>query len=124
MVNQSSIPDDLKQRPQWVVRRKKVPYNPQTGYKASVIDPGTWASFDKACAAMSSGGYDGLGFVFTADDPFVGIDFDHCLENGKLDPWVENQVAALSSYTEISPSGTGIHVICKGSLPGDSVTPD
>lgn len=118
MVNQSSIPDDLKQLPQWVVHRKKIPHNPKTGKRASVIDPSTWASFDKACAAASSGGYDGLGFVFTANDPFVGIDFDHCLENGKLDPWVENQVSALNSYTEISPSGTGIHVICKGSLPG------
>lgn len=124
MVNQSSIPDDLKQLPQWVVHRKKIPHNPKTGKRASVMDPSTWGSFDKACAAMSSGGYDGLGFVFTTNDPFVGIDFDHCIENGKLNQWVENQVSALNGYTEISPSGTGIHVICRGSLPGESVKTD
>ncbi|MBV08677.1 hypothetical protein [Rubinisphaera sp.] len=64
----------------------------------------------------------GIGFVFTDDDPFVGVDLDHCLEpeTGNLLPWVSEIVDLLDSYTEISPSGTGVKIILEssGMLPG------
>lgn len=120
-LNYNSIPEDLKRLPQWVVHRDKVPHNPRTGYRASVTNPATWCTFEDACAAANTGGFSGIGFVFTGNDPFVGVDFDHCITDGQLNPWVEQQLRRLESYTELSPSGTGLHVICRGKLPGKAV---
>ena len=61
----------------------------------------------------------GIGFVFTADDPFVGVDLDHCRdpETGEVEPWAQEIVDELDSYTEVSPSKTGLHSIVNGKLP-------
>lgn len=120
-LNYPGIPEELRCLRQWVVHRDKIPHNPATGYRASVKDPTTWGTFDAACAAVQSGGFSGIGFVFTESDPFVGIDFDHCITENQLDPWVSDQVRRLNSYTEISPSGTGLHVICIGRLQSGAV---
>jgi hypothetical protein len=62
--------------------------------------------------------YSGIGYVFTEDDPYTGIDLDKCCDsNGNIDQWAQDIIDALNSYTEISPSGTGIHIIVKGTLP-------
>ncbi|RKL62327.1 hypothetical protein DXT63_11900 [Thermoanaerobacteraceae bacterium SP2] len=121
--NFDNIPDELKQLPQWVVWRygfrqdgkpTKVPYNPKTGAAASVNDPATWATFEEALAAFEAGGFDGVGFVFTSADPFVGIDLDNCLdEDGSIQPWAQDLVTRFNSYTEITPSGHGLHIIMK-----------
>jgi putative DNA primase/helicase len=62
----------------------------------------------------------GVGFVFTEDDPYAGIDIDKCRdsETGEIDPWAWKIVDALDSYTEVSPSGTGLHIFVKATLPG------
>ena len=62
----------------------------------------------------------GVGFVFTEDDPYAGIDIDKCRnsETGEIDQWARKIVDALDSYTEISPSGTGLHIFVKATLPG------
>lgn len=92
----------------------KVPYDPRTGFRASVTDGSTWATFDEACAA--SGQYDGIGFVFTADDPFFGIDLD-----ASDDPAICARQTAIcehfDTYSERSPSGTGLHIIGRGTVP-------
>ena len=63
--------------------------------------------------------YDGIGFVFTVEDPFCGVDLDGCLdpETGEVEPWALKIVEQLDSYTEISPSGTGLHVLVRAELP-------
>src|SRR5262249_12807687 len=63
---------------------------------------------------------EGIGFVFTEDDPYAGIDLDDCRnpETGVIAPWARRIIAVLSSYTEISPSGTGVHIYVQGRLPG------
>lgn len=114
---------------QWVVFRlerrgdsyTKVPYNPRTGKMASSQNPGTWGSFDQAVEAYQAGGYDGIGFVFTDEDPYVGIDLDKCRnpETGELEEWAAAIVRSLNSYTEVSPSGTGVKIFTRGSIPGD-----
>lgn len=116
-----NIPVELRHRPQWVVHRDKIPHNPRTGRRASVTDPMTWGTFEAACEAAERGSFSGIGFVFTAEDPFVGVDFDKCIVDGQLDPWVKHQVDKLGGYAELSPSGTGLHVICRGELPGKAV---
>ena len=60
---------------------------------------------------------DGLGFVFTEDDPFVGVDLDDYREVGELTEWAEAIVDRLDSYTEVSPSGTDVHVLIEGMIP-------
>jgi RecA-family ATPase len=94
----------------------KVPYSP-AGFQASVTSPATWGSFDEAVAAYQRGGFDGIGFVFTEADPFVGIDMDDC---GDDQAAYERQLKiadAFGSYQEVSPSGRGLHIIVRGSVP-------
>src|SRR5215207_9094389 len=97
----------------------KVPYSPLTGEKANSTDPETWASYEEAVSAYREHGYDGIGFVFTPEDDLCGVDLDGCLdpETGEIESWAQEIIEELNSYTEISPSGRGIHVLLRGSLP-------
>jgi primase-polymerase (primpol)-like protein len=123
------IPEELKERPQWVNWRyekrdkkwTKVPYGPMSFERASSTDLMTWGTFDEALAALRVGNFDGLGFCFCSADPFVGIDFDKCRdpETGEIDTTVLEVVRGFtSSYVEVSVSGTGIHLITTGRLKG------
>jgi primase-polymerase (primpol)-like protein len=97
----------------------KVPYSPLTGRKASSTEPDTWGSYAEAVAARKEHGHDGIGFVFTKDDPYCGVDLDGCLdqETGEIELWAQEIVDELDSYTETSPSGTGIHILVTAALP-------
>ena len=61
----------------------------------------------------------GIGFVFTDSDPYTGVDIDNCRnpETGQIAEWAWEIIRALNSYTEVSPSGTGVHTIVCGKLP-------
>jgi putative DNA primase/helicase len=119
---------DLKVRPQWVLWRyedhkgrwTKVPHQPN-GRLASSTDAATWAPFDLVQTAyLTSGSYDGVGFVLTLGDPYAAFDFDHCVdrETGEIaNAKVRDYVNRLNSYTEISPSGTGLRLIVRAKLP-------
>ena len=122
----ANVPEQLKAFPRWVTykiehkdgRKTKIPYNPNTGERAKAGQPQTWGRFEEAVAALNTGKYDGIGFEFHG---FVGIDFDNCIENGVLNEWVSTWVARFNSYVEYSPSGTGVHIICEGELPGKAI---
>lgn len=130
-MNFDAIPQELRALPQWVcygkqgtqpsTREWKKPYNPLTGQPAKAGQPDTWTTFENACTAVAMVMFAGIGFEFTDDGGLVGIDFDHCIQNGHLDPVVADWVQRLNSYTEVSPSGTGLHVICRGELPGPAI---
>lgn len=109
------IPAELRQRAQWVCwKGDKVPVNPRDGTYASVTNPTTWATFDEACTAASA--YSGIGFVFSADDPYTGIDID-----ATNDPVIRARHEAVyqtfNSYSEHSISGLGLHIIVRGDVP-------
>lgn len=109
-----NIPADLKGLKQWVcwVGKDKIPKNAYTGKNAQSNNPDTWADFDTAVAACSKYNFDGVGFMFA--NGYFGVDLDHCIDNVDFcDEFVET----LQSYAEISKSGTGIHIICRGALP-------
>ena len=125
-MNYASIPGEMKALPNWILYRledrggekpTKVPYT-VGGPCAKTNDPSTWATFDAALAAFQKGGYAGLGFVFTGT-PYVGIDIDGCVDpaNGKASPEAQDAVRILTSYTELSQSRKGLHIIVKGTLP-------
>lgn len=123
---EQNIPAGLRELPQWVcwgkpgAASRKCPYNPRTGTPAKAGQPDTWADYATAAGMVLAGRYEGLGFEFNGGG-LVGVDFDHCIDGGQLSPWVAGWVERLGSYTEISPSGTGLHVLCKGALPGEAV---
>lgn len=122
-----NIPEELKALAQWVVwrwverngKRTKPLFNPHDGYAASSTNPTTWGTFDEALAWSSAHPEFGVGFVFTAGDPFAGIDLDHCrdADTGEIASWARAIIGRLKSYTEVSPSGTGVKIIVRGQLP-------
>ena len=91
------------------------PYRPNN--KASTTNPATWGRFDDAFDAVSSGKADGVGVVL--GDGFIGIDIDHCrnAETGEITAAALALIRTLNSYTEISPSGTGVHIWVRGACP-------
>jgi primase-polymerase (primpol)-like protein len=99
----------------------KVPYR-VTGTAASVSNAATWTTYNAAATAVSSGRFNGVGFVFTNHDPYLGVDLDKVRdpETGLLDAPMRALVERLASYAEVSPSGTGVHVIVRARKPGDA----
>ncbi|MBA3610441.1 MAG: hypothetical protein H0W54_03360, partial [Rubrobacter sp.] len=119
--------ENMRDLRQWLVWRSeerdgkptKIPYSPLTGQRASSTTPETWAGYQEAVKAAKEHGYGGIGFVFTPEDALCGVDLDKCLdpETGEIEPWAQEVIEELKSYTEVSPSGTGVHILVKGELP-------
>jgi KaiC/GvpD/RAD55 family RecA-like ATPase len=107
------IPEELKKHRQWVNwklitregKQTKVPFQPNGAY-ASSTDPATWCMFSE----LAKVGFSGFGFVFSQEDPYIGIDLDGCRnpETGELDAWAKAVVVKFGTYAEVSPSGTGV----------------
>ena len=113
-----SIPKSLRVERRWVIwhyvwseskgKWDKPPYIATApSQNASSTDPGTWRSFNDAVASYEDGKCDGIGFVL--GDGWVGFD---------ADTEAPEYVLLLSTYTERSPSGRGIHCILRGTKPG------
>jgi len=125
-----NIPEELTERPQWVCWRleeregepTKVLYTPGTRSRASSTDLMTWRTFEDALEAYEASepmAYDGVGFVFCSADPFVGVDLDDCRdpETGEVAAWARRIIdATQEGHAEVSPSGTGIHIIVAGKV--------
>ncbi len=123
----SELPTSLTSLPNWVGWRTetregsskptKVPYILATGQKARTNAATDWSSYP---AAGMPAGYDGLGFVFTKEAGFTGIDLDDCmLPDGTAKQWAKDLPAAFrSTYSEISPSGHGVKIWAKATLSG------
>jgi len=121
----SAVPDELKILARWVAWRSivrdgkptKVPVDAKNGQPASCSDPNTWATYADALARFNSGTVNGIGLQ--VDAPHVGIDLDGCRNpvTGVITSWAQKLIKRLGSYSEISPSGNGIHIWVKGTLP-------
>ncbi len=126
---------------------RKTPLQPWVvgmGDSAKTNDPATWASYEAAMewylrAYMRAPGSVGLGYVFAKldrkrfpliqpkhTDELTLIDLDHCRDpdTGAIDGWALDIVRRLNSYSEVSPSGTGVHVIVRGTLARSYKTAD
>lgn len=138
-----NVPAQLKRLPRWVAWKgvlnaergkiDKIPLQP-SGRLASPASPKTWTTFDSAFAYFKQnagkphvhtskkgerieGPISGVGFVLNGDG-LVAIDLDHALDaDGNPAPWAHRIVDLLDTYTEVSPSGTGLRLICRGDLP-------
>ena len=123
-----TIPKPLQDIPHWVVwkfeergsKQTKVLYQPNyPTKKAKVNDARTWGTFSEAVHTYQTNAFAGVGFVFSQNDPFTGIDLDKCRDakTGTLELWAQQIVESLNSYGEVSPSSTGVHVILEAQLP-------
>lgn len=123
-----NIPNDLRARRRWLCWRivpdretgkpRKIPFSPATGKPASTTEPADWTTFDRAWEAYRQQRHDGPGFVFVENDGLVGVDLDHVVdEAGNVDQETREWVERFRSYTEISPSGHGLHIYVRGRLP-------
>lgn len=125
-----NLPEQLKELmtlKHWVCHLDKVPKNPITGGNAMADKPETWGTLTEAINAVNRFNFSGIGFQFgiALDNAqaldtsrITGIDLDHVVHSdGSLEPFAEDIIALLDSYTELSPSGTGLHILCKGRLP-------
>ena len=116
------IPAALRDRPHWVMwrlierdgRPTKAPYQ-LNGTLASSTNPETWSDFDSAYQYRSR--FDGVGIVLT--EGLAGVDLDHCrdAETGEIAPWAWEIIRELDSYSEVSPSGTGVKVFLMAAIP-------
>ena len=125
-----SLPEQIRELMQikhWVCHKNKVPKNPATGGNAMADKQETWGTYDEAVRAVQKFGFSGIGFQFglaleeteaLETERITGIDLDHVVkEDGTLEPFAQEIITLIDSYTELSPSGTGIHILCKGKLP-------
>ena len=113
----------LAASPHWVTwrwvtraggRRDKPPFNPRnTEAFASTRRPDSWAGFDLAAAAVARNQADGVGYVLLLDERLIALDLDDCRDpqSGTLEPWAIALVEEADSYTEITPSGTGLRIL-------------
>ena len=129
MTNYNNIPEELKELRQWVAyklvpRRNgkmgKVPKNPFTGENAKSNDPDTWGTFDSAVTAVDLYDLDGVGIQL--GNGLHGIDLDGVVTDTGYTPEATDIIKTMNSNTELSPSGTGVHILAYGPLPKSGKT--
>lgn len=121
----ANIPAELKALRQWVSvdmsinpdtgHPSKRPMDANTGYPADVMNPATWATFEKASSLNAP-----IGFVFSTSDPYAIIDLDNKPHKPATPAQLtlHNQIlTGIESYIERSISGSGYHVVIRGSVP-------
>ena len=136
VINASRIPRELRDLPQWVTwkwgkkangDKTKVPTRAVDGLPASSTNPEDWSSFQTAYNAYHHGSSEnaGIGFVFTEESGYIGVDFDDCLDKSDkaglrgMNPTEFGYLQLLNSYAEVSPSQEGFKVIFKGGIPDE-----
>jgi putative DNA primase/helicase len=137
-IDPANIPDEMKAAAQWVLW-KAVPKVKQDGTteftkeprqshhrdrKASSTDASTWSTFEQTMSAFNVAqvfhdaegpAVHGIGFVLGGG--FAGIDIDNAISGKLVTDEANELIEKFSSYSEKSPSGTGIHIIVKGDVP-------
>jgi hypothetical protein len=129
---QGNIPEKLKRLVQWLLWKywydkkegkwKKIPINARNGKWADYTDPDEWAPFEIASQKLqsSNGQYAGVGVALSPKDEYAGGDLDDCRDpvTCVIEPWADDIAIAINSYTEISPSATGLRIILEGCFEG------
>lgn len=107
------IPERLRERKQWLVTKDKKPIKPTNKWQ----HPDHQLSFKEACTIATKYGGEPA-FALLPDDPYVVLDFDGVRQSAR--GHITDELAAiidqLSTYSENSRSGEGLHLVCVGSL--------
>lgn len=128
-VNVDSIPEELKNIPNWVLwkleerggEKTKIPYQ-VNGKRADSTDPNTWGNFEVIYETYQGNGekYSGIGFCLSEETGIIGVDWDK-VKKPDTEEWNDetlSEIMGLGSYAELSQSGTGAHVLIKAVIPG------
>lgn len=115
------IPQALKDQPRWapwtaIWKEKKGKYDKVPAWGLSTARPDKWLTYAAALAAYQADPvrFAGLGYVMTGPHGLVGIDLDRCVEGNTIAPWAQKIVDDVGSYTELSPSETGLRIMVHG----------
>jgi putative DNA primase/helicase len=105
-----------------------VPYiaalkNGELTYRASSRNPNHWKSFERALEVLENSDASGIGYAFSENDPFAVADFDDALVDGAMEPKIAALLEELDTYTEVSVSGNGLHVICEAEVGAGAAIP-
>lgn len=96
---------------------QNIPHTPRTHRLASPTDPATWGTLEDALAALQSGAYNGIGFTFSEQDPFVGIALNRCVhDNHRIDYRQDQFIRRIRSYAEYCARNSA-HLLVKAKLP-------
>jgi primase-polymerase (primpol)-like protein len=121
----ANLPAELRLLKQWTLwkyedvgatKPTKVPYQPN-GKLANVAEPSTWSTFDEVFNTLQLGNYSGIGFIFSHNDPYTFIDLDDAEGDDAVLQRHLKVYHEFETYAEVSPSGKGLHLICKGTVP-------
>lgn len=120
------VPDEMKKKNNWGYwklmmnkdnKQTKVPINPKTLGLARTNDENDWYDYNFCVDKIPKGKVNGLSFRFKKEDNIVFIDLDHCIVDGKLTDFAKNVCSRFkNTYQELSQSGSGIHIFCKGNI--------
>ena len=124
-----NIPSYMRNQRHWILyhfgpsnkngKPRKIPDSAYGSRAININEPANWATFDDALHAFQMGGFDGIGFVFNGTD-VIGIDIDHCVdpESGQYNDVAKAIIKRMgSTFGELSPSETGLHLYGRGKLP-------
>ena len=125
-VGMNDFPQELLAMPRWVCwqrqpdpkhpdKPRKVPMAADGRGNAKVNAPKTWGTYEQAASTLAQRSYSGLGFMLGAG--IIGVGIDHCVVEGEISPFAQEIMAQLPTYTELSPSGTGLHMLMRGEMP-------
>ena len=125
-INTSNIPEELKSESfmLWRLDKRggrltKPPINPSSGFKGNVQNPKQWTDFNHAMRIHMGGRFhtSGISVVLHPESELVGLDLDHCIDEGTFTDEATEIINRVSSYSEISPSGKGVRIFLYGKLP-------
>lgn len=118
----SAIPASMEKLPNWVARQGKIPYS-INGKRAKVNTSSTWNTLQEVKAFLKGAppAFNGLGLMLERKNKIICVDVDHCLEDGTPNRTATRVLDEIDTYTEISQSGTGLHLFGFGTMPQNSV---
>lgn len=114
------VPEELRENLLWAGstydvidevtgKRDKAPRNIYTGERISVTSDDGWVTFEEVMNSQ----YPAVGFKLTSRDPYVVIDLDK-VHDAEQNERARKIMSSFDSYTEVSKSGNGVHIILKG----------
>ncbi len=119
-----NVPQELQDLNQWGFKTSwgQCPWS-VWNVAARVNDPATWSTWESVIVRFDVSRHRCLNFCFFSGCGVGGCDLDACRdpETGHVSDWAMNFVDRFDSYTEISPSGTGLHVFFRTTLAGKTV---
>lgn len=116
-----TLPPSLLNSRRWVCYRleerngrvNKPPESPNSGEKIGCNNPASWATFDQAVAYCESHHLAGIGIMLN-NDGLCAIDIDDCIDSaGNMTSYARRIIDRFATYTEISISGRGVHILCQ-----------